>query len=71
MEQNVNELEMDRIETIMELSDAFIKATSDIATTYGDVAAAYTMSIKRIEIVCPGFSEYICMLLENKEIPIS
>lgn len=67
----MNELEMDRIETIMELSDAFIKATSDIATTYGDVAAAYTMSIKRIEIVCPGFSEYICMLLENKEIPIS
>lgn len=70
----MNELEMARIETIMELSDAFIKTTSDIATTYGDdpelaaiLAAAYTMSIKRIEIVCPGFSNYVCTLLEDEE----
>ena len=69
----MNELDMTRVETIVELNDAFNKAIVDITKMHGDdprlphmIASAYTMSINQIDKLSPGFTGFMIKMLEDK-----
>jgi len=70
----MNELDMMRGETIVELSNEIILAVKKILLSHGPdpqlvtiLAAAMTMSINEIAKQSPGFDKFMVEMLENED----
>jgi hypothetical protein len=70
----MNELDMMRGETIVELSNEIITSVKKILLSHGPdpqlvaiLAAGYTMSINEIEKQSPGFSKFMVKMLEKED----
>lgn len=71
----MDDLTKTRIDTIVQMSDAIIQQTIKEIEIHGMndphsihiLASAYTMSINRINSVCPGFKEFMRMMLKDEE----
>lgn len=69
----MNELDMARVETVMELNNEFVTAIKKIVKSHGDdprlahiIASAYTMSINQIDSLSPGFNKFMIAMLTNE-----
>ena len=72
MEQGVNELELTRVETVVELKNEILKTIHRVGMAHGEndpeidsiIASAYTMSILSIAKIYPDFVEFMIQMLE-------
>ena len=68
----MNEMQQARIDTILELEQALVKAVVDIMKIHGNdptavaiILAAYAGSIKRIDTFIPSFSNSMIEMLKG------
>jgi len=68
----VNELELARVETVIEMKNEILKAIHKVGMNHGEndpemdsiIASAYTMSITSINKIYPEFVEFMIQMLE-------
>ena len=69
----MNELDMARVEMVIELNNEFVIAIKKIVKTHGDdprlahiIASAFTMSIGQIDKLSPGFNDFMIVMLKDE-----
>ena len=68
----MNELELARVETVIEMKNEILKAIHKVGMNHGEndpemdsiIASAYTMSITSINKIYPEFVEFMIQMLE-------
>ena len=67
----MNEIQQARVDTIVELSNALLRTTADSIKLHGDdpeldsvLTSAYTLTIRQLNNIAPGFREFMIHMLE-------